>query len=118
MRDRACGGDCTRTVTVVVPSGALGNIAAGAVARAMGLPVRLVAAVNDNDVVVRFLQSGVLSTGQGLTVTLSPSMDIQVGDALCLLRLDCARYANRALRCHTTLSALCTWRYPLNVAPQ
>ena len=44
--------------TIVVPSGNFGNLVAGVMAKKMGLPVRLVAAVNENDGFPRFLRTG------------------------------------------------------------
>ncbi len=44
--------------TFVVPSGNFGNLVAGLIARKMGLPVRFIAAVNENDEFPRFLQTG------------------------------------------------------------
>ncbi len=59
-----------------VPSGNFGNITAGAIAKAMGLPIkRLIAATNINDTVPRFFQTG--SWDPNPTVaTLSNAMDI------------------------------------------
>ena len=61
-----------------VPSGALGNIAAGYVACCMGLPVKLVACVNENDVFHRTLVTGELSLSKEVIHTYSSAMDIQV----------------------------------------
>lgn len=44
--------------TFIVPSGNFGNLVAGAMAKKMGLPVRLVAAVNENDEFPKFLETG------------------------------------------------------------
>lgn len=63
---------------MVVPSGALGNVAAGCLARRMGLPIRVVAAMNDNRMFVEFLRTGVFQPAGSAIQTLSPSMDIQV----------------------------------------
>ena len=48
----------SRTSEIVIPTGACGNIAAGCVAYKMGVPLRLVAAVNENDIVSRFIRNG------------------------------------------------------------
>ncbi|MBI1936349.1 threonine synthase [Candidatus Woesearchaeota archaeon] len=48
----------TKAKTFVVPSGNFGNIVAGAIAKRMGLPIKLVAAVNENDEVPKFLNTG------------------------------------------------------------
>ncbi|KJE98224.1 threonine synthase-like protein [Capsaspora owczarzaki ATCC 30864] len=65
-------------VSVVVPTGACGNIASGMLARQMGLPIKMVAAVNQNDIVHRALTTGVFSLAGNVVVSLAPSMDIQV----------------------------------------
>ena len=51
---------------------------AGCVAARMGLPLRLVAAVNTNDIVSRILSSGDFSKADEVVVSLAPAMDIQV----------------------------------------
>lgn len=63
---------------VVVPSGNLGNLAAGLLAAAMGAaPARLVAAHNANDYLVRFLQGEIEPYRFPATVaTLSNAMDV------------------------------------------
>ena len=67
-----------RAVAFTVPTGNFGNVYAGRVAAAMGLPVaRLVVATNENDILARFLASGRYQRGR-VTATTSPSMDIQV----------------------------------------
>ncbi len=66
-------------VSFAVPTGNFGNIYAGHVARAMGLPVRrLVLATNENDVLHEFFRSGVYRVRRAAEVkaTSSPSMDI------------------------------------------
>lgn len=67
-----------RTVDFTVPTGNFGDIFAGSIAKAMGLPIgRLVAAVNQNDILHRALSSGEYRVGQAQP-SISPSMDIQV----------------------------------------
>jgi threonine synthase len=67
-----------KEVAFSVPTGNFGNIYAGYAARAMGLPIsHLVLATNSNDILSRFLDTGVLKKGE-VEPTLSPSMDIQV----------------------------------------
>jgi threonine synthase len=64
-------------VSFAVPSGNFGNIYAGHVARAMGLPVRrLVLATNENDVLDEFFRSGWYRVRRAARATSSPSMDI------------------------------------------
>lgn len=67
-----------RPVSFTVPTGNFGDIFAGYVAKSMGLPVeRLVIATNQNDILHRTLVSGAHSK-EGVTPSISPSMDIQV----------------------------------------
>ncbi len=66
-----------------VPTGNFGDILAGWLAKAMGLPVgRLICATNANDALHRFLATGVYDRRRTLTRTLSPSMDILVSSNL------------------------------------
>jgi threonine synthase len=63
-------------VVFSVPSGNFGNICAGLMATAMGLPVKhFVASTNVNDTVPRFMQTGHYTPGQA-TPTLSNAMDV------------------------------------------
>ena len=63
---------------VVVPSGNFGNILAAYYAKLLGSPIRkLVVASNINDVLARFVATGVYDPGDKFTVTNSPSMDIR-----------------------------------------
>jgi len=66
-------------VSFCVPSGNLGNVLAGWIARKMGLPIeRLVVATNENDVLDEFFRTGRYRVrGRDETIaTSSPSMDI------------------------------------------
>ena len=66
-------------VDFAVPSGNFGNILAGHVAKAMGLPIRrLILATNENDVLDEFFKTGRyrIRTGDETVSTSSPSMDI------------------------------------------
>ncbi|MGH8674975.1 MAG: threonine synthase [Burkholderiales bacterium] len=64
-------------VSFAVPSGNFGNIYAGHVARAMGLPLRrLVLATNENDVLDEFFRTGHYRARRTAIATSSPSMDI------------------------------------------
>lgn len=66
-------------VSFAVPSGNFGNIAAGHVARAMGLPIhRLILATNENNVLDEFFTTGVyrIRDSSETYETSSPSMDI------------------------------------------
>ncbi len=67
-----------RKVSYTVPTGNFGDVLAGWIAKRMGLPIdRLVVATNENDILVRALDSGAYET-RGVRQTQSPSMDIQV----------------------------------------
>ncbi|MEO1918994.1 MAG: threonine synthase [Paracoccaceae bacterium] len=67
-----------RKISFTVPTGNFGDIFAGYVAKRMGLPIeRLVIATNQNDILHRTLTSGDHSKN-GVTPSMSPSMDIQV----------------------------------------
>lgn len=60
----------------VVPSGNFGNIAAGVLAMRMGMPARsFVAAVNANDGMARYVQSGIFTPRKSIS-TLSNAMDV------------------------------------------
>lgn len=66
-----------RRVSFAVPTGNFGNIYAGHVARAMGLPVhRLILATNENDVLDEFFRTGRYRPRAVAQATSSPSMDI------------------------------------------
>ena len=63
---------------VVVPSGNFGNILAAYYAKKLGAPIRrFICASNVNDVLARFVKTGVYDPGETFTVTNSPSMDIR-----------------------------------------
>jgi len=67
-----------RAVSFAVPTGNFGDIYAGSIARRMGLRIeKLVIATNQNDILHRTLVSGA-HTKEGVTPSISPSMDIQV----------------------------------------
>lgn len=65
-------------VAYSVPTGNFGNVFAGWVARRTGTPIsQLVVGSNSNDILTRWLASGVMEK-TGVHPTISPSMDIQV----------------------------------------
>ena len=65
------------SVSFAVPSGNFGNIYAGYVARAMGLPIkRLILASNENEVLHEFFRTGRYRVRREVQHTTSPSMDI------------------------------------------
>uniref|UniRef100_A0A8C1ZTI2 Threonine synthase-like 2 n=1 Tax=Cyprinus carpio TaxID=7962 RepID=A0A8C1ZTI2_CYPCA len=70
-------GDALPVLEVLVPTGGAGNITAGYIMKLMGVPLRLVAVVNSNDIVHRALQSGDFSMSDSVKQTLAPAIDIQ-----------------------------------------
>ena len=67
-----------RKVSFTVPTGNFGDVFAGYIARRMGLPIdRLVVATNQNDILHRCLTTRDYRP-DGVSPTISPSMDIQV----------------------------------------
>lgn len=63
-------------VVVAVPSGNFGNLTAGMIAKALGLPIkRFIAATNLNDTVPRFLKTGVWAP-KPTVPTISNAMDV------------------------------------------
>jgi threonine synthase len=75
---RMSGGDVARKVGFAVPTGNFGDVFAGYMAKRMGLPVdRLIIATNRNDILSRFVNTGVYQAGE-VHPTLSPAMDIQI----------------------------------------
>jgi threonine synthase len=74
----ALGAASGRPVSFSVPTGNFGNVYAGHLARALGLPVeRLVIGTNANDILARYLAKGAMTIAP-VVPSLSPSMDIQV----------------------------------------
>ncbi|KAI8777436.1 threonine synthase 2 [Biomphalaria glabrata] len=63
-------------VEMVLPTGGGGNVTAGIIAKQMGLPVKLVCAVNHNNILSRIMKSGHCLLGD-VQVTIAPAMDIQ-----------------------------------------
>lgn len=67
-----------RKVNFTVPTGNFGDIYAGYIARAMGLPIgKLIIASNKNDILTRCLNTGEYKM-QGVSPSHSPSMDIEI----------------------------------------
>jgi len=76
---RVSGGDPERRLSFSVPTGNFGDVFAGYLAKRMGLPIeRLVVATNRNDILTRFVRTGVYAVGDAVYQTLSPAMDIQI----------------------------------------
>ena len=69
--------EVTDDVLFCIPSGGLGNLTGGVMAREMGLPVRFLSAVNENDIVHRAFHQGELLITD-VSTTYSSAMDIQI----------------------------------------
>ena len=65
-------------VLFCLPTGGMGNISSGMIARSMGLPIKFMAAVNHNDTIHRTFQSAVFMAPPTVHKTLSCAMDISV----------------------------------------
>ncbi|MEQ8841215.1 MAG: threonine synthase [Acidimicrobiales bacterium] len=75
-------GSRSTPTTFSVPTGNFGNVFAGHVAAAMGLPVeRFIVASNRNDILTRLIDTGEM-VAEEVVPTLSPSMDIQISSNL------------------------------------
>lgn len=67
-----------KRISFCVPTGNFGDIYAGYIAQQMGLPIeRLIIATNSNDILARCLKTGTYGM-EGVSSTISPSMDIQI----------------------------------------
>ena len=64
-----------REVTFCVPSGGMGNSAGGVIARTMGVPLRLVCAVNENDIADRALRLNDFSLSGRMLHTPASALD-------------------------------------------
>ncbi|MBQ7086239.1 MAG: threonine synthase [Clostridia bacterium] len=70
-------------VDFCVPTGNFGNILAGYMAKKSGLPInKLVCASNENNVLTKFLETGVYDRNRTFHLTTSPSMDILISSNL------------------------------------
>ena len=66
-------------VDIILPTGAMGNIAGGYMAKKMGVPIgKLCAAVNINDISHRVIESGKFHKSERMEKTLSDAINIQV----------------------------------------
>ncbi|MBK1695206.1 threonine synthase [Chromatium weissei] len=76
---RMTGGDTTQKISFAVPTGNFGDVFAGYLAKRMGLPIdHLIIATNRNDILTRFVNTGIYAIGDTVHQTLSPAMDIQI----------------------------------------
>ncbi|XP_059506334.1 threonine synthase-like 2 isoform X2 [Stegostoma tigrinum] len=86
-------------VEVIVPTGAAGNITAGSIAQMMGLPIRLVAVVNENDIIHRTIQNGDFSLAESIKASLAPSIDIQLAQTFASCTVNDDSVIATMLRC-------------------
>ncbi len=68
---------CGERITFVIPSGNFGNALSAFVAKMLGLPVDIIVATNENDVLDEFFKTGIYRVRDEVKTTSSPSMDIQ-----------------------------------------
>ncbi|KAH0627057.1 hypothetical protein JD844_002427 [Phrynosoma platyrhinos] len=89
---------------------------AGCIAQKMGLPIELVAVVNDNDIVHRAIQHGDFSMSRTVKSTLASAMDIQLSEGLrsytvsdeeILQTMRQCKEDNHYLLCPHTATAVC-----------
>jgi threonine synthase len=73
------GGKIGDEIDIILPTGAMGNIAGGEIARQMGLPVRrYCAAVNENDITFRVMRKGQFHKSDVMIKTLTEAINIQI----------------------------------------
>jgi threonine synthase len=66
-------------VDIVLPTGAMGNIAGGYMAKNMGVPLgMLCAGTNVNDITYRVIQTGEYHKSESMKKTLSDAINIQL----------------------------------------
>ena len=63
-------------VLFAIPTGGMGNVSSGMLARTLGLPMKFLLAVNENDTVHQTFQSGIYTLPPTVQKTLSSAMDI------------------------------------------
>jgi len=72
-------GDPNTLVDIVLPTGAMGNIAGGYMSKKMGVPLgKLNAGVNVNDITHRVMQTGEFHKSPAMLKTLSEAINVQV----------------------------------------
>lgn len=91
-------------IDVVVPSGNMGNVTAGAIAKRMGLPIRkLIVATNANDTFGIYLRTGKICDRRAIP-TYSSAMDISIPNNLIRLRY---LYGNDHLQMQKDIESYC-----------
>eukprot|EP00979_Chaetoceros_neogracilis_P013719 scaffold4037_cov265-Chaetoceros_neogracile.AAC.1 len=72
-------GDKDNRIDIILPTGAMGNIAGGYMAKKMGVPIgKLCAGVNINDITFRAIEKGEFYKSPRMEKTLSEAINIQV----------------------------------------
>lgn len=72
-------GDVSKPMDIILPTGAMGNMAGGFMAKKMGVPIgRLCAGVNVNDITHRAIQKGEFYKSAKMEKTMSDAINIQV----------------------------------------
>lgn len=72
-------GDPTRKLDMIIPTGAMGNLAGGYMCKLMGIPInQFIAAVNINDIADRVIQTGSYYRSSIMHKTLSDAINIQL----------------------------------------
>lgn len=64
----------TQKLYASVPTGACGNLVGAWLAHEMGLPIHIIAGVNENDIIHRAVSTGVFSKASKVEKTIAPSM--------------------------------------------
>lgn len=90
-------GTPAKRVGFCVPTGNFGDIYAGYIAQQMGLPIeKLIIATNKNDILARCLKTGIYGM-EGVSPTISPSMDIQISSNFERLLFDLYDHDGKAI---------------------
>lgn len=76
--------EADQDVLFCVPTGGLGNVSSGMLARGMGLPIQFLAAVNENDSVFQTLTSGVYKVPQDPVLCHGYLRAVQYGENILL----------------------------------
>jgi threonine synthase len=86
-----------KTLNFAVPTGNFGDIYAGYIAKRMGLSIeQLIIGTNKNDILARCLATGTYSM-EGVSPTISPSMDIQISSNFERLLFDLYDHDGKAI---------------------
>jgi hypothetical protein len=96
-----------KPIDVVLPTGAMGNIVGGYMAKKMGLPLRLMCAgVNANDITHRAFQNGEFHKSPKMIKTLSDAINIQLVRTACVRAYNIPIYSAIIKRAGTGIQCL------------